>query len=574
MINYLKEIKDKFGLVFSKDQLTEYISAKIDTALHEERRWNRGKSDGNTLLSGNSYIEGLAIERQQESIIINEIAKKVVKKYGIPSNVVESLLYMWGGIGNSQISTPTAEEVKVFQQMVASRYQYSPTVRNAVDCIKRYTVGKGVIVECSAIPDVNKRVSKILKANTFDYKHKIWVQNTAMDGEIFIAFYFDYKDDMIWIEHIDPRNIVDIERHPKNNRIEIAYMKAESDGRYAWYQSIQSYMKEQKQVSSYRSKNKFVPNVFLYHIKEGDPTAARCVPRLYPVLKWIRVLEELDIDLATMVHERVRIPWIKSILGAGGKNVSHVTDKTRGAAVKVENANQKWRIEDAKLNQINWRFWGRPFILRICSGLSIPEFILFMDSSGQNYSSFRKADSPFVQMIMDTQDSWSIHFKQICRVITHFLKMNNKIKDYYYVDAIHTTSVQEHLNLVQNFLISGMSRQQIQEILESKESKTKVLYKDIPFDIIFPSAVGGDSILVIAQAVQILVSMNIMSKKTAAYLIGLNSNIEQYNMNNDPYIPTASMNNTKSPRDQNSSDSDRSDKDYQNRVAKNYTKYE
>lgn len=564
-----------------KEKLDQEVENKVDTLLAEERKWKSGddfrkdfldKMYGNDNGDLNTYLGQIQESDKYAKFLFREY---ITKHHPALENISESLYNAWGGFYPAESANPTEEEVKFFQKVISTKWRYSPIIRNFVNGMRMYTVGKGAIVECAANKDIDKKVSNILNYNKFDVNHKTWVADLARDGEIYLQFFFDRQNKKLWIEQIDARRIVEIERHPENNRIEIGYGIIRESNKREWIPSIQYHYNDLESVDSYDSENvKRTGKTAILHIKDGDQKSLRGTPRLEPVLKWSRIEEELDLDLVRYLHERVRIPWVKTLWNEGARSTSRTSDRTRGSASKVEIKNiEEWRMEDPKINQIEWRYWGRTFKLKVCAGLDFPEFILYMDSSGQNYSSYRKADSPFVRMILDNQDFTATWIRWICQVIVRYLKELGEVKDFYIVDDIHLTSIQETIGLTQLLLRQNSSDTKIvKEVLESQiteENRIKVDYKDIPFNVVFPTTVGEDNILLLSQAIQILLMLGVLSKKTASRMVGLDSRVEQFNMKFET-PPQGDLQNPNPAADdtRNKDFANRSQNDYDRRVDK------
>ncbi|MFX0184084.1 MAG: hypothetical protein ACFE95_13460 [Candidatus Hodarchaeota archaeon] len=560
-----------------KEKLNKLVENKVDTLLAEERRWKSGddfrgdfldKIYGNDSGDLNTFLGQIRESEGHNKFLFQ---KYIAENYPTLKNVSESLYYTWGGFYPAESANPTEEEVKFFQKVISTKWRYSPIIRNFVNGMRMYTVGKGAIVECAANKYIDRRVSDILNYNRFDVNHKIWVADLARDGEIYLQFFFDRMDKKLWIEQIDARRVVDIERHPENSRIEIGYEISRGSNKTDWIPSIQFHYKDFDSVNSYDSKKvKRTGETAILHIKDGDQKSLRGTPRLEPVLKWSRIEEELDLDLVRYLHERVRIPWIETLLNEGARSATRTSDRTKGSATKIEiKGRNEWRMEDPKVNQVEWRFWGRTFKLKVCAGLDFPEFILYMDSSGQNYSSYRKADSPFVRMILDNQDFWATQFRTIAQIVVRYLKELEEIKDFYVIDDIHMTSIQETIGLTQLLLRQNNSNTRIvKEVLESQiteENRIKVSYKDIPFNVVFPTTVGEDNILLLSQAIQILLMLGVLSKKTASRMVGLDSRAEQFNMKSET-PPQGELQNPNPAAD------DTRNKDFANRSENDYLK--
>ena len=556
------------------DLINDVVGGKVDSLAMKERdfidikvfgKFLNEKNELGLLKTDGSYIENL---QMMNTLGDMRLAQKIKKT----KNINEALVFDWGSSNYSDTGAcPTEEEVIFYQSVIAKKYRFSSVVRNATNAVKFYTAGKGAVTECPSNSKVDRLVGDVLYDNKFDEVHKDWIADTYLEGELYLCFYF--SGDKIWIEDFDPRSIVNIERHPNNDRFEVAYNR-NVNGKSIWYESVESYFKEFDKVKPIKPDNKTENDKAILHIKYGNHRSMRGVPPLEPILKWDRIADELDLDLARFVHERSRIPWVLQILAGkvGDYTPERINDRVRGSATKVESKNRKWRAENVKLDQIDWEKWGRPYKLKISSGLMIPDFILFMDSTSNSYSSFRKADSPFIQFILNEQDFWASNIRRICQVIVKYYHNKGKIKDTFQVDPIHLTSVREHLDIVMWQLKQGASINEIKEEVQSninvaKTKKVMVPFDRLPFSVTFPSP-NPENMLLLAQSVQILVSIGIMSRKTAARLVGLDPKFETYNIEKDPNpINTDGLQNP-NPRDKSPDQGNRSENDFDSKLGK------
>lgn len=337
----------------------------------------------------------------------------------------------WYKIGSDATAKDLSDEDrKTLLSNSRDRYFKTPEARSVIKALTHYVMGKGIIYHAEdENPAVQEELDKFWTdpLNHMELRQKEMIIRTFRDGETFIRYY-KRIDGTTVIRFVEPTEMAKINKNKDDREI------------------VESYTRQWIPVGETTVREETIPASDITHIKLGaDFDMDRGRPLLEPIIKRL-------IELEQFIEGRIRRNRIGSsyILekiihgkGATAEAVSSVkdgmTDATKDTGISTapkkmpklgsvsvhgENIEYKWTNPEIKADDCTAD--ARLIKLSICAGLNLPEYLL-SDASNANYASTFVAESPFVRMCEDLQDTFEEYFKQILQKVIQNLIASGKI---------------------------------------------------------------------------------------------------------------------------------------------------
>lgn len=445
----------------------------------------------------------------------------------------------------------SVQQLHRMQEVVLSKYYSDPHCRSIIDNWVNYTLGSGLQfnVDDEKVADVLK---EFRRKNGMARREKEILRMGYIEGEVFLAFFINLNTGDIKIRRIRPQEVIDIETHPEDVENVFAYHWSYQDSRtgtdqvYAvdkWIQDVEydNYLEEgqtkgfiQKRRS--RRHQEFNKSIQMQFIKFGVDNEVRGRVPLQPVLRYLKYYEDWLVDRIILNHERSKVVWIKSIKSRNQgdwANKATAQKAPRGGIMLIETDNETYRIESAEIKADEAKEDGMALLHAIGAGTSLPLHILNQRADMQNYSSIRKADTPFSQFIRGRQVIWKEAFEKMYREVIDQKVKAGLLPEYTQVFDFSQESLKRVFHLVNEAYIKGQTLDQIKEevdkVVPDKPKKKRIKTIDIPLGIEFPEILRED-LKAQAEVLKIHQSMGIASLATLAAKAGYNWKEELHNL--------------------------------------------
>ncbi len=410
--------------------------------------------------------------------------------------------------------------------------------------IQYYTIGQGLKVDTPS-PEVNEVILAFRKLNRMQLRESSIVKEAFIEGEYAFLIFINKDNGDVRIRKIPSKEITSIETHPEDIETRLSYTRNKDDmfsgddsytlkgsetGESVKYYADIDYFKQLEDgfdpQSSKYAKNLNESKLVLF-LKYGFVDELRGRVPMASILRYLKYYEDFVIDRIRLHHERAKVVWIKTITGSGRAldpaTQSNPLLSPRGGTIWIETQNERYRIENPRLDSGNAKEDGLHILYSICAGVTMPLHILEQRADEANYSSIRKADTPFSQMILGNQNFLDYYFERLYRLAVTEKVKAGELPETIKVIKVDEGALESIMRKINEMVVEGVP---IQEIIEAAEPEIKkaehtvtIKTVDIDINIVFPAVVQEDPL---DQAKVLLIHdrLGIVSKRTMSGIAG------------------------------------------------------
>jgi hypothetical protein len=445
--------------------------------------------------------------------------KRGSKDYYQLVNTIEATGWAPTGFEDAAFRIGSIDELSAIQNACFKKYILDPLGKSIVMNMQYFTVGKGVRVS-SVADEVNDWLTEFRSYNKMGKKEKKMVRSAYIEGEYFLLYVKD--GDRVYLRKVAPNRIRDIKTKEDDVEQTIGYEVAKMNQTESYYVKDVGF-NDNKDKSLLTDKD-LPGGKYIQFIRYGEEEYVRGQPPMYCVLRYLRHYEDWIVDRMRLNHERAKVVWIRTRTGTETGKPDSPFLAPKGGIILEETGTMKYRIESAKLESDDAKEDGLAILYSIGAGVQMPLHVLTQITSEAVYSSIKKSDTPFSQMVESNQDMWKEEWDSMYRF---GMKLSGKFKDkkfkvpYYPDEARH-----EAMKLINRMVVDKQPIERIIEetkkVLSRKAGKViNATIEDVPITQIFPDVAHEDPLLV-AKALFLHHKMKIVSNQTAAEKAGYN----------------------------------------------------
>ncbi len=532
MKNFLSKLKSY--RLYSPEKFQEEIKNHVAHAL-EDLSFPRKAAGEIETFYDNSYTAQMGQEHFQEYSTFQAEYQKYkaglveIHQANSEKFLSESFAFEYAG-GYSFYAIDSLEQIRLFRAGARTKTIFDPHIKAIFDNHVQFVVGDGINIQIPH-PDLDRLIQDEWNNNGMELNFRDWVGAAYRDGECPISCYIN--DGNFWLVRQEPDEILEIEKHPRDKSMTLGYKRTYNglDGlKDEYFADINYYdLKAPRNEQSRRFAGKLSENKLMMFVRYGDLRRDRGVPQLMSVLRYAKLYEDLILDLALLLHERSKVVWILTIKD------KKLTDREfrppRGGTVKIETDSRTWRTENPKIQGYINAEYGRIIRLPLCAASGFPEYLIFGESRGANYSALRETSHPVMQMTVAHQIFWAYWLKML------FRKMLVEKKKAGIITQDKIRLKKPDIELMAERIGEQAKRdgalptdtiellKDLNAMLEGQKS-TEISVEDIPIHIIWPKKVPANPLLR-NQALQIEDQMRWTSKATIRKELGRESELEE-----------------------------------------------
>jgi len=553
MKKILEKIRKRFGYL-TIHEFNQAVDSAVSRAVNETERWyNNGPTHSpKTGLQESSDDRFRLYESHYKKDYESNSAKSEEDKQAQEDfKILESFTGGWHPHFDRTYDQ-SVQQLHRMQEVTLSKYFSDPHCRSIIDNWVNYTIGSGLKFNVG-----NKKVEEVIsefrRKNGMAQKEKEILQMLFTEGEAFLAYFINLNTGDIKLRRVRPQEIIDIETHPEDVENYFAYHWSYQDSRTGttqiysvdrWVQDIEydNYLEETRSkggMPKRRSKRhpELKTSIQMQFIKLGIDNEIRGRVPLQPVLRYLKYYEDWLVDRIIMNHERSKVVWIKSIKGRSQSDWANKSSPAqrapKGGIMLVETDNETYRIESSEIRADEAKEDGMAILHAIGAGSSLPLHILNQRADMQNYSSIRKADTPFSQFIKGKQTHAKEAFEKMYREVIDQKVRAKELPEYTKIYDYSQESLRKAFHLVNEAYIEGKNiedlREEVDKLIEPEPDKKRVRTIDIPLGIEFPEIIRED-LKAQAEVLRIHKEMGIASLATLAAKAGYNWKEELHNL--------------------------------------------
>lgn len=388
-------------------------------------------------------------------------------------------------------------------------YRKNPHGKNVINTHVKFTLGKGTLID---FEEKNERAlgalkgwwAKVTKAvKWFSFQREFGIR-ALRDGEVFVRR-FPNKEGPMHIRFVDPEKISSVD--PK-----ITFgIETEPDD----VETVVSY-----RITRSVGKEETVPSEEIVHFKiEADRNEKRGRPFLESILplftkydKWVDARMVLSIV-------RTSVALIREVQGsttdllrirsaqASAKSSSSETDKAkmlRPGTIITTTPGVKYNMVSPNLEARDAAIDGRNLKLDMAAGAGLPDSLVTMDFSGQNFASSVIAQNPAIRGFEESENLFSEPFSVI----------------------------------IDWFLIDGLEKGEIPNLVEEEDGTVRPINLD--YDIAYPPLLKRD-LRQETEAWDIMHQSGIASLRTWSLAMGLDPDQERKFMEEEMELMAAML---------------------------------
>lgn len=546
-----EKIRKKLGYL-TISEFNNAIDSAVSKAVSESRRWQ----DNDTYRHSNPGLPGVQESHDDRFNLYKDHYQEDYKNKGNGKDsekdfsVIESFTGGWHP-HLDRAYDQSVQQLHRMQEVTLSKYFSDPHCRSIIDNWVNYTIGGSIKFNIDD-EKVEEVIKEFRRRNNMTFREKEILRMGYTEGEVFLVYYINTITGDVKIRRIRPQEIVDIETHPEDVENYFAYHWYYQDSRTGtsqtyginkWVRDINydNFLDEHKNKGHYlkkRSKHHAATsnNIQIQFIKLGIDNEVRGRVPLQPVLRHLKYYEDWLIDRIILNHERSKVVWIKSIKGRNTedwRNKGSAQRAPKGGVMLVESDNETYRIESAEIKADEAKEDGMAILHTIGAGASLPLHILNQRADMQNYSSIRKADTPFSQYIRDRQAFWAGAFSTMYREVIEQKVKAGELPEYTKVYDYSQESLQKVFTLINEAYVEGTPLEEVEKevnkIMGDKPKKKRIRTIDIPLGIEFPEILRED-LKAQAEVLNIHKNLGIVSLATLAAKAGYNWKQELHNL--------------------------------------------
>ena len=310
-------------------------------------------------------------------------------------------------------------------------YYKSPHGRNIIRLFEKYVAGHGFKIEpMSTMDPVQEYWKEFWRVNKMQLRRKEIVRRAMRDGETFLRYFDDEKEEMIKVRFMNPEFV----KNPDDKRtLNIGKETLVNDG-------IETNIDDIETVINYYYRNKPIKAEEVQHIKiMVDSDVLRGRSFLEAVLQSIATYKKWLNDRMKLNEIRNTVAIIKKVKGnpTDAANIASANETSRvlnldgsakarapkNVSVITTNKNVEYDLKSPNLQAADVQKDGRALLLNIAAGSSLPEYMVSSDASNSNMASTMIAEGPAVMEFEDWQDFFAEAYKEMFyRVIESGIK--------------------------------------------------------------------------------------------------------------------------------------------------------
>ena len=396
-----------------------------------------------------------------------------------------------------------------------------------VNNIINFTIGRGVNVS-SIVPDIDNLLRRFRYQNNLDRKERAMVKAGYINGEYFISYLLNPVTRFIRVARYTSEEVADIEYLQGDTDAQVAFkIERFGAGNPVWVPSIKYNLMRNWDPTVKISNTPIAANELCLFVKYGDnDDEPRGRVPLHPALKFLKMYEDWLIDRVRLNHERAKVVWIRKNVGQTSIN-SNPMRAPKGGITLEENQNVTYRTEAAKIGADDAKEDGLAILYTVGASVILPIHLLDQRADEQVYSSIRKADTPFSQMVEAHQDLWEDSWRQQYQFIVKQYADWGVIKSEYQVptyvmepEAIRAAFYKVNMMVAED-VEAKVIIDEVKAMLSEGKKLVRVKAWEIPVNQSFPEVVRENP-LEIAKVLEIHRGIGIASLQTLSSKAGYN----------------------------------------------------
>jgi len=289
-------------------------------------------------------------------MVDEEFLYNLSEDIGVPVERVKEVAearYFIQSIGYvTAIRNLSRSELALWQNAAFGRVWKDPHAMNIANQIQWWTLGRGIRFHCD-VPEVQDILEKFWRLNDMEIRHKKMVWSTFVEGEDFRLFHINKATGRIRLRKLMPIEIRDIEVHPADNSIRLAYHYVRDDdpdeGR--WYADADYFEQLEDDLDGQRSAHhdELAADRLVQMIKYGCEEEVSGRTPFQPILRFLKYYEIFVTDRMRLNHERSKVLWIQTITGGRPETTERDRRAPAGGVMLTETEHKKYRTESAKI---------------------------------------------------------------------------------------------------------------------------------------------------------------------------------------------------------------------------------
>jgi len=543
MNSFFEKCKTWIPLVLTEGKLGRIRAEERVSGQNQERQWWGREREALSEDSGDAFFTGLDdfyltqggsptldLKVDESNQNGNGNGKSMISK------AIEAVTGGWVTVRDQNASSRsigrnwTLEQLWAFQDAAWIKATLDPRGVSASNNIVYYTIGNGLEVT-TPNPEVNEVIEAFRNMNDMELREKNIVREMFIEGEYPILFFIDKETGDIRLRKIAPREITEIETHKEDTETVLAYHRQrgftvqDDDNSDKWYADYEYYKQLGSNFDPQESDHAsdLSPDRLVLFMRHGFQSETRGRPPMTSVLRFLKYYEDFIIDRIRLHHERAKVVWIRSIQGSGkdelNDNRRNPMLAPKGGTMWTETPNVRYRIESAKLESADAEKDGLLILYSVAAGLTQPIHILEQRADQSVYSSLRKSDSPFSQMIESLQHFHSIHQEKIYRLLLNEKVLAGELPEEVKIEKIDEDVLELLQRKINELVIEEKSSEEIikeaEVIIKGKKKTESIKTVEISIGITFPDVVKENP-LDDAKVLLIHQRLGIVSKRTMA----------------------------------------------------------
>lgn len=509
--------------LFKKQNYSDLLDKAVKEAVNQERLWFQDQLKNTNIANYNDnfYImqESYSAEDKKWAETYYHSGKKDEVNQAKLVNLIASTGWSPSGLEEAAFRVGSSDELSTIQDACFKKYLIDPIGKSIVKNFEYYVIGKGVKVS-SPVQEINDYLMKFRKVNQLPIREKKMVRSAFIEGEYFLKYIV--IDGMVYLRKVKPSKIKEIKTADDDMEQILAFEVARNSGDPITIKSIEADQYIENFNSTLSSKNNLRSGTYIQFIKIGEEEYLRGSPPMYSALRYIKYYEDWIIDRLRLNHERSKVVWIKSTTGDKRQTQFNPFSAPKGGIMLHEDNNIKYRIESAKLDAADAKEDGLSILYLIGSAMNMPINVLNQRVSETVYASLKKSDSPFSQMIEDSQEFWRFEWEKMYRFALKASGQFNNKK--FKVPEFQEGIKSKLLKVINEMVLESKTSEEI--INEAKnitnQSKTYIreyTIDDVPINQVYPQVVQENQ-LELAKVLLMHSKMGIVSDQTASERAG------------------------------------------------------
>lgn len=332
----------------------------------------------------------------------------------------------------SFISGVSFEQMKLYriQKRAAFLYRDDPLIRSVGNLMLRSTIGRGIKFNTG-----NAQVNEYLNAywgkhaTNLEERQKEVALHRYLLGEYFLV-YFIYPDEKIMADGVEIAKVEVRKFYPWEIKC-IIISEDDDEAQYGIEREAKNNIGGKDVTLSYELIGAYLnpdgaiagkikgaeKDVYVQYIRICDGFDARGFPQVYPMMRISGMVREMMYDVNAKLHE-----WSKVLysLTVTKKDKNWKSDTGRrapaGGTILVNTPEAAWEILESKMDSKAFLEVWKANLYYFAAASGFPYQYVISDYSTNTYASSQEARKPFVEFIIEQQDSLLPVFDTMLRV--------------------------------------------------------------------------------------------------------------------------------------------------------------